>query len=148
MKNRKEQPGRKAGLFIGGLLFGLIRGIFSRINTEKSGSNNMFNKKKITWDEIVLSYTKNPRDVKTVPLRKEGIWFYVFAENNDLYVTNANNHIDSSKIKTPRKIDKENFVTMLSIYAKRKNGESVTQEAIDITYNQVYWYGIFADMGL
>ena len=108
----------------------------------------MFGKKKITWEERVTSYKKDPRDVKTVPLRKSGIWFYVYVENGNVYIENAKNHTDSSKLKCRRKLAKMELEAMLSIYHRRNNGESFTQEATDITYNQVYWYGIFADMGL
>lgn len=106
----------------------------------------MFGIKKITWEEIVLSYSKNPRDVKTVPFNRAGIWFYVYVENGSIYIENAKNHSDSSSIKIRRKLKKENLDAILSLYYRRKRGESVAQEATEITYNQVYWYGIFADM--
>ena len=107
----------------------------------------MFNKKQITWEQIFSSYTNNPRDGKTVPLHMDGIWFYVYVENDNVYVKNARNHTDSSNIKNRRKIEKEKLDVMLSLYHRRKKGESVSQEAKEITINQVYWYGIFADMG-
>lgn len=108
----------------------------------------MFGVKKITWEEIVSSYSKNPRDVKTIPFNRQGIWFFVYAERDNIYIESARNHFNSSSIKIRRKLKKENVDTMLSLYFRRKKGESVTQEAIEITYNQVYWYGIFADMGV
>lgn len=106
----------------------------------------MFDEKKITWEEMIESYTNNPRDVKTTPTRGEGIWFYVYVEDDNIYIENAKNHLDSSKIKTRRKIEKEKIDIMMSLYCRRKKGESVSGEATDITYNQVYWFGIFADM--
>ena len=108
----------------------------------------MFGKRKITWEDIVASYANNPRDVKTVPFRKNGIWFYVYVENGSVYIENAKKHADSSKLKYRRKLEENKLDAILSIYHRRNNGESVTQEAVDITYNQVYWYGIFADMGI
>ena len=106
----------------------------------------MFADKKI-WEEMILSYKNNPRDVKTVPLKKEGIWFYVYVENDNIYVESARNHLtNSSNIKNRRKMEKEKVNTMLSIYHRRKKGESVAYEATKSTQNQVYWYGIFADM--
>ena len=107
----------------------------------------LFNKK-TTWETILSSYTKEPRDVKTVPLYKEGIWFYVYAENNNIYIENAQNHENGSAIKKRRLLDKENFDTMLTLYYKRKKGEKVSKEAISTTHNQVYWYGIFSDLNL
>lgn len=108
----------------------------------------MFNDKKITWNDIVSSYSNNPRDVKTVPLRGAGRWFYVYAENNNVYAENARNHSVSSKIKGRRVLEKNKVDDVLAIYDRRKRGESVSKIAVDTTVNQVYWYGIFADMGI
>ena len=108
----------------------------------------MFKKAKISWEEIVSSYRRNPRDVKTIPLHKEGIWFYVSAENNNVYIERAKDHFNSSKIKKRASLEKEKVEKMLSLYYRRNQGEPVSQEAIDTTHYQVYWYGIFADMGL
>ena len=107
----------------------------------------MFGSKKTTWEEMLSSYINNPRDVKTIPLKKEGVWFYVYVENNDIYVESARNHLaNSSSIKNRRKIEKEKVDIMLSLYNRRKKGEKVADEAKRNTQNQVYWYGIFADM--
>lgn len=107
----------------------------------------MFGSKKTIWEEMISAYINNPRDVKTIPLQKEGVWFHVYVENNSIYVENARNHsTNSSNIKNRRKIEKEKAETMLSIYIRRKNGEKVSREATMATQNQVYWYGIFADM--
>ena len=78
--------------------------------------------KNITFKEIVLSYTNNPRDVKTVPLNREGIWFYVYVENENIYVDKAKNHANSSKVKNRMRIPKEQFDTMLSLYHRRNQG--------------------------
>ena len=107
------------------------------------------NQNSITWDNIVAEYTNNPRDVITVPItNKKGIWFYVHAENGSVYVSAAEHHMESSKISGPIKIQKEKFEDMLQIYLRRKNGVPVSQEATATTRQQVYWYGIFADMGI
>ena len=108
----------------------------------------MFGKKKISWEEIVLSYKNNPRDVKTVPLKGDGIWFYVYVENDNIYVENAKNHLDSYKIKNRRRLEQEKLDAMHSLYDRRNKGEAIYQDAKIITYNQVYWYGIFADMSI
>ena len=102
----------------------------------------------MTWDELVSSYAKNPRDVKTCPIRKEGVWFYVYVDNENIYVENAKYHSNSSKIKHKRVLEKDKVDIMLSIYHRRCKRESVSIEAKSITHNQVYWYGIFADMNL
>ena len=39
------------------------------------------------WEEILKSYTTNPRDVHTQPLAKRtALWFYVYVEDGKLYV--------------------------------------------------------------
>ena len=35
---------------------------------------------------------------------------------------------------------------MLDIYHRRNAGEKVSREATAVTINQVYWYGVFAEM--
>ena len=109
----------------------------------------MFVKKKTVWEDIVSSYTRNPRDVKTVPISREGVWFYVYVIDGNVFAENARSHLEnSSNIENRRRLEKEKADVMLSLYYRRKRGEKVSQEARDITVNQVYWYGIFADIGL
>ena len=109
----------------------------------------MLAEKKTVWEKMVLSYINNPRDVKTVPVIREGVWFYVYVEDNSIYVENSRSHLaNSSNIKNRRRLEKEKADAMLSLYYRRKNGDRVSQEAKEITVNQVYWYGIFADMGM
>ena len=106
----------------------------------------MFVKKKITWNEMISSYITHPRDVKTVPLNGTGRWFYVYVEDGNIYVENAQYHSFSSRINGRRALEKDKMEDILSLYFRRKKGESISQEATDATKNQVYWYGIFADM--
>lgn len=117
----------------------------------------MFDKKEIMWSDVVNAYVNNARDVKTDPkphkvpnytTNPKGLWFYVYAEKGNIYIENARNHSNSSRISGRRKLENEKFDAMLSLYERRKKGEAVSQEATDTTRNQVYWYGIFADMGI
>ena len=108
----------------------------------------MLGRKKVTWEEMISAYINNPRDVKTIPLQGAGIWFYVYVENGDIYVESAKKHSDSSIIRNRRKIEKEKVDAMLSLYYRRKKGEAAAQEAKRTTQNQVYWYGIFADINI
>ena len=36
---------------------------------------------------------------------------------------------------------------IFKLYLRRKQGESVSREATALTVNQVYWYGIFSELG-
>ena len=108
----------------------------------------MFGIKKTTWEEMVSSYSKNPRDVITVPKNQKGIWFYVHTENGEVFITDAEYHAESSRVRKPIKLKKDEFEAILKIYKRKKRGEAVYQEGKKITYQQVYWYGIFADMGI
>ena len=103
------------------------------------------------WQEIIKSFAANPRDVKTNPLRnRAALWFYVYVEDGRLYVDCAKEHTPSSKLSTRRMLSSgaEKCNIMYDIYRRRKSGEPVAAEATATTVNQVYWYGIFADLGL
>ena len=116
---------------------------------ESEGIKMLFKKKdKIEWRDIINSYLNNPRDVKTVPLDREGKWFHVYADNDDLYIGIAADHSNTSNISQIRKLDKDKFEVMLDIYHRRMKGEQVSKEATNTTQNQVYWYGIFNDLNL
>ena len=102
------------------------------------------------WEEILKSYTTNPRDVHTQPLAKRtALWFYVYVEDGKLCVDRAKNNEPSSNLSKRRMLasEFEKCAIMYDIYQRRKRGEEVSHEATAITVNQVYWYGVFADMG-
>ena len=81
----------------------------------------MFFKKKdkIEWRNIINSYINHPRDVITVPLDREGKWFHVYADNDDLYIGVAADHSNTSNISQIRKLDKDKFEVMLDIFSSR-----------------------------
>ena len=109
----------------------------------------MYTDKEISWANIVESYASNPRDVQTVPVtNKKPIWFFVHVENENIYITDAEYHKDSSKVCNPIKLQKNKLDNMLELYLKRKNGKEVSKEATSTSFQQVYWYGILADMGI
>ena len=103
---------------------------------------------KLTWHTICNSFVQNPRDVITVPKNKKGKWFFVCAEKDGIFIESAKEHNDSCRIKGRRRLEENKLESMLNIYYKRLNGESVTKEAAKVTFNQIYWYGIFAELGL
>ena len=79
---------------------------------------------------------------------KAPVWFYVFEEDGKVCVKNAEGHENSSHMIGVRVLEPSESKKMLDIYGRRKRGENVSKEATATTRNQVYWYGIFADMGL
>ena len=103
----------------------------------------------MTYQEIAKVYSLNPRDVHTVPTTgKEPVWFYVSTDRGTMFVESARTRTPSSRIAGRRMLNENEFEAILSVYQKRKRGISVSREASDITQNQVYWYGIFAEMNL
>lgn len=103
----------------------------------------------VSWSDLVRSFSEKPRDVVTVPTtNRAGKWFFVSAVNGKIVVKNAKTHAESSEIKGKRPLRPEELDAMLDLYYRRKKGESVSAEATSVTVNQVYWYGIFADLGL
>ena len=101
------------------------------------------------YEKMLREYGENPRCVCTVPTTsKASVWFYVFEEDGKVCVKNAEGHENSSHMIGVRVLEPSESKKMLDIYGRRKRGENVSKEAGKATVNQVYWYGIFADMGL
>lgn len=101
------------------------------------------------YKDLVSSFENEPRDVCTVPLRKkEPLWFYVYSNDGNLFVEVAKYHTNSSSIKKCRLLKEIECDKMMDIYHRRKRGEAVSKEAVATTRNQIYWYGVFSDLGL
>lgn len=98
------------------------------------------------YQDLVESYSKEPRDVHTIPLNREPIWFFTYVEKGFVYVRTSCIHSRSSRMKAPRKLNPAECKTMFELYVRRKNGERVSGDATRSSQNQVYWYGIFRDM--
>ena len=102
------------------------------------------------WEESIKSFKENPRDVHSKPLSKRPVlWFNVYVENGKLYVDRAKTETPSSNLTKRRLLSSgpEKCAIMYDIYRRRKCGEPVSAEATETTVNQIYWYGIFSDMG-
>ena len=93
------------------------------------------------WNIIVESFSETPRDVLTYGRRK---YFYVFVENDDVYIESGREHKNISNIKVRRKLDSQNFD---EVYEKYKSGAKPS-EILNITYNSAYWFGIFRELNL
>lgn len=100
------------------------------------------------YQDLVSSYSQEPRDVHTIPLRGNPIWFFTYVDKGFVYVKPAHSKTPSSQIRTPRKLNPTEFDTMLELYHQRNKGRRVSDDATRATQNQVYWYGIFHDMGI
>lgn len=74
--------------------------------------------------------------------------FFTYIDKGYVYVEPARSKMPASKIRTPRKLDPAEFDTMLDLYHRRNKGEKVSYDATRVTQNQVYWYGVFHDMGM
>ena len=103
----------------------------------------------ISYLDLVNSFINNPRDICTKPIvNRAGKWFYVYVNNGKIVVDVAKEHEPKCKITTPRVLLEKEIEEIYELYIKRKQGHSVYEKAINLTRNQVYWYGIFSDMGL
>ncbi|MDD3404214.1 MAG: hypothetical protein PHQ72_12835 [Hespellia sp.] len=100
------------------------------------------------WSDIINEFSQNPRDIKTVPLRGSGIWFYVYVRQGKLFVSKAKNHNLSSKLSNDRELYEREYEKLLALYHQRESGENISKEAAKVTYNQAYWYGVFAALGM
>ena len=103
----------------------------------------------IRYLDLVNNLMKHPRDISTKPVtNKAGKWFYAYAENGKVFVDTARKHTPTCSISKPRVLLEKEIEDIYELYIRRKQGHAVSKQAADVTRNQVYWYGIFSDMGL
>lgn len=103
----------------------------------------------IKYSDIINSFISNPRDICTKPMnRRKGKWFYVYVEDGRVFADVARTNIPKCSISKPRVLSERELADIYTLYLQRKKGCAVSKEAAGITMNQVYWYGIFSDMGL
>ena len=95
------------------------------------------------YECILRNIQQNPQEIHTIPLRGGGVWFSVFAENRQIYVSPATEHTPASKVLLNTPINKIDLERMFPLYVRRKNGEPVSQEALQAAYVIVYCYAIF-----
>ena len=99
-------------------------------------------------NEILKSFTDNPRVVHTSPTRScTPHWFFVSVSGRNVIISESKANINSSKLKTNRLLNFNELPEIFNLYLRRKQGESVSREATALTVNQVYWYGIFSELG-
>lgn len=99
------------------------------------------------WDKIISEVKEQPRDFHTVPkTNKNPLWFHATSDGTYIYITDAKNHDNSSRITGARSLSYVEFLRIYPLYLKRCRGEAVSIEAAKATKNQVYWYGIFNEI--
>jgi len=94
-------------------------------------------------DKILCDLLNSPRDLKTIPLERDGRWFYAYVNNGNIYVDKAKTKTPSSELKQPQKLKHNEINKVYSIYLRRLTGERVSYEATAATRHQVYWYSVF-----
>lgn len=105
------------------------------------------NLKNLKFNNLIYSFEKIPRDVHTYTLtNRTPLWFYCYVENNTLYVETVKEHEPKSIIKNRLKIEDKQFDAMLKLYKDRLSNKQVSSDALNTTFQSVYWYGIIADV--
>ena len=71
-------------------------------------------------------------------------YFYVYSQGDNVYLENGRNHPSGSNISSTRTLDKKNLNAVFEEYKSGSKPSDVTK----ITFNSVYWFGIFKDLKL
>ena len=96
------------------------------------------------YECILRNIQQNPQEIHTIRLNSDdGLWFSVFVENEQIFVSPATEHTPASKAQPHKLITKTALERMFPLYVRRKNGEQVSQEALQAAYVIVYCYAIF-----
>lgn len=134
------------------ILFETASGYSSRLEIKyylEEWSKSMVKRDEIEllWMKIVEGLKNNPRNIKTQPTNgSTPRWFYVGTDRDRVYVESGRDTANNSNIKGRRYLKKDELEDMLDLYKRRKCRENVSDIAQGITYNQVYWYGILAEL--
>ena len=103
----------------------------------------------ISYVDLINSFRNHPRDIVTRPItNRDGKWFYVYTEKEHVVVTIAKENEPKCSISKPRILTENECENMFNLYMMRKQGKKISKVATQASLNQVYWYGIFSDLGL
>lgn len=108
----------------------------SKANQKRKEANTM---NKLTWNEILQSFTQEPRDVIT---RKNGVWFYASGDGKNIFIESGKEHENRSKITVCRRLDKDNFDKVFDMYVNNEPRAKICE----VTQNSSYWFGIFHEL--
>ena len=96
------------------------------------------------YECILRNIQQNPQEIHTIRLNSDdGLWFSVFVENEQIFVSPATEHTPASDVFPNTPISKIDLEQMFPLYVRRKNGEPVSQEALQVSHVIVYCYAIF-----
>ena len=87
------------------------------------------------YECILRNIQRNPQEIHTIRLNSDdGLWFSVFVENERIFVSPAKEHTPASKAQPHKLITTTALERMFPLYVRRKNGEQVSQEALQAAY--------------
>lgn len=98
------------------------------------------------FDYLIAELERNPGDFCTVPLKKkDGVWFYAYAKDGNIYIGPSKNKLPSSTVK-PCMLKRKEFDDIYRLFLKRREGKSRYEDAKKVTHCQVYWYGLINEL--
>ena len=101
------------------------------------------------WNLIINSYLQKPRDAITTPGgNRKGKWFHVSVEDNNVYISEAKAHHDSSTLKNRLRLNQNELETVYDLYLKYNEKIISRKEVRNSTWHSSYWFGIFSDLDL
>lgn len=100
------------------------------------------------YSNMIKKIKATPKDIQTIPLKKQGIWFSTYCIGDDIFISPSKTKRPSSRIKSGTHIKKDDLEKMYPIYLKRKEGFKVSKEALKTCRVQVYCYAIFESYGV
>ncbi|MBN9647595.1 hypothetical protein J0L31_11385 [Terrisporobacter glycolicus] len=100
------------------------------------------------WNKIIDALSKSEKEFPTIPkTKKEPVWFLANTDGDKIYINEAVENSPSSTLKCKRTLTYEKFKEIYPIYLRREKGEKVSNEATNITRNQVYYYSLIKHLG-
>lgn len=95
------------------------------------------------WNQLLSSLKGINHELPTTPKTKvTPKWFSACTDGTCIYISNATEHQPSCSINGNRKLDYKQFEKIFPLFLRREQGEQVSTEAAQSTFNQVYWYSL------
>lgn len=99
----------------------------------------------LLWSKIYSELFKNECELKTVPkIRRKQLCFKAYIDNNCVYVYNSKVNKPSTNMTKPRKIRKQDFLTVYSFYHPWINSEAQRKEVTSLQRNTAYIFGLIS----